>query len=231
MTVTLRYYLSGNHIDAAAYFTRLCYEFEQQFLRDGDLDRVFRTHRSCVLGSVILAVAFLEATINELFVDAASPVSTVFEGLTPERAGALRKSWQGEGSQRVEVLAKYHMAFDALGVTPMNNGAGVWQDVQALVDLRNALVHFEPVTQVTRSAQNPKERHSLESALKGRFLETPLFANTANPFYPDRCLGHGCAAWAVNRSQIFATEFFRLIDVRQHSGRDPLPTQTIVTTL
>jgi hypothetical protein len=83
MTVTLRHYLSGNHIDAAAYFARLCHEVEQQCVRDRDLDRLFRTHRCCVLGSVILAVAVFEATINELFVDAASPVPTIFEGLTP----------------------------------------------------------------------------------------------------------------------------------------------------
>ena len=231
MTATLRHYLSGNHIDAAAYFARLSYEFEQQFLRDQDLDRVFRTHRSCVLGSVVLAVAFLEATINELFVDAADPVPSVFEGLIGERAAALRAPWQQEGAQRVEVLEKYRMAFDVLRMTPMSSGDGVWQDVQALIDLRNALVHFEPITQVTRSAQNHKDRHPLESALKGRFPENRLFSETANPFYPDRCLGHGCAAWAVDRSQTFATKFFSLIGIRQHSGRDPLPTRPSMSTI
>jgi hypothetical protein len=43
--------------------------------------------------------------------------------------------------------------------------------------------------------------------LQGKFNLNPL-TGAGNPFYPDKCLGHGCAEWAVNSSIKFVDEFF-----------------------
>jgi hypothetical protein len=43
--------------------------------------------------------------------------------------------------------------------------------------------------------------------LGGKFIANPLTGQD-NPFYPDKCLGHGCAEWAVNSSVKFNDDFF-----------------------
>ncbi|MEO0941606.1 MAG: hypothetical protein AAFY30_08605, partial [Cyanobacteria bacterium J06642_12] len=40
-----------------------------------------------------------------------------------------------------------------------------------------------------------------------RFAENPLVFGT-KPFFPDRCLGHGCAKWALDSCVSFVEEFY-----------------------
>ncbi len=51
-----------------------------------------------------------------------------------------------------------------------------------------------------------------EQLLKNRFAENP-FAPKNLPFFPDRCLGHGCAEWAVTTSLSFTDRFFKNLDL------------------
>ncbi len=47
----------------------------------------------------------------------------------------------------------------------------------------------------------------IEHALGGRF-ETNPFVSDQSPFFPCRCLSHGCAEWAVKISSMFVDDFF-----------------------
>jgi hypothetical protein len=49
--------------------------------------------------------------------------------------------------------------------------------------------------------------------LKGKFDENIMRKNTGNPFYPDKCLGHGCAEWAVNTSKDFINMFYKHLNI------------------
>jgi hypothetical protein len=64
----------------------------------------------------------------------------------------------------------------------------------------------------SRSATQ-KDLHRFEKALHGKFTLNPI-PGPGNPFYPDRCLGQGCAAWAVSSSVAFANEVFRRLTVK-----------------
>jgi hypothetical protein len=92
-----------------------------------------------------------------------------------------------------------------------DRGAQPYQDVRHLIELRNALMHYEP-KDVVSPPRNQQERHKFEKALKGRFPKNP-FMGRGNAFYPDKCLGHGCAAWAVGSSVDFIDQFCEKIGI------------------
>ena len=45
-------------------------------------------------------------------------------------------------------------------------------------------------------------------------LNSRIAARTGNAFYPDRCLGQGCAAWGVTSSIAFADTFCAELGIR-----------------
>jgi hypothetical protein len=62
--------------------------------------------------------------------------------------------------------------------------------------------------------------------LRKKFATNPLAAKNV-PFFPDKCLGHGCAEWAIVNSIIFVDEFFRRLGlpVPYEGIRDELATR------
>jgi hypothetical protein len=79
--------------------------------------------------------------------------------------------------------------------------------VDCLIKLRNALVHYEPEWTINISDTEKITVQKFEKILKGKFQLNPL-TGEGNSFFPDKCLGHGCAEWAVKSSIMFADEFF-----------------------
>jgi hypothetical protein len=48
--------------------------------------------------------------------------------------------------------------------------------------------------------------------LKNKFAVNPL-AQKNRPFFPDKCVGHGCSEWAVRNSLEFTDEFFNKLEL------------------
>ncbi len=59
--------LSFSHIKAAAHFAKLSYGKEDKYDDSKYSSELFDEHRSYVIGSIITAVCYLEATINDFF--------------------------------------------------------------------------------------------------------------------------------------------------------------------
>ncbi|MET9459933.1 hypothetical protein ABZY05_33420 [Streptomyces canus] len=41
-----------------------------------------------------------------------------------------------------------------------------------------------------------------------------VFADSGNPYFPQKCQGHGCTAWAWNAALAFADTFHQRIGIR-----------------
>jgi hypothetical protein len=107
------------------------------------------------------------------------------------------------------ILEKYEIALVLLRKPGFDVARSPYQEVSILAQLRNAIVHYQPVW-VMGSSPNQAEKiaeHRFEKSLRGRFPLNPLTSDN-KPFFPDKCLGHGCAAWAVASAISFADEFF-----------------------
>jgi len=51
------------------------------------------------------------------------------------------------------------------------------------------------------------------------FESNRLMSNSGNPYFPDHCLGAGCAHWAVATARGFTDDFFARLNLRPNYQR------------
>jgi hypothetical protein len=151
---------------------------------------------------VILCAAFLEAYINEFYSICAERPSKL--NTLPDNLVSLYGRLWNYGIPRTamySILQKYELALAISGLKQFNKGAPPYQDVSLMVQLRNSFVHYEPEEILAFSSlpTTSSDIHNIEKKLKGRFPESKMWP-AGNPFYPDRMLGFGCCAWAINHT-------------------------------
>src|SRR5215213_7966930 len=126
----------------AAIFTRRALEIESTYDKDLVSGEPYYVHRGYVTAAVLSAVASLEATINEFFVDAQNENSPIFEGVDPMIPRILAEYW--EEIEGARILTKYQMALILASKRKFDRGLSPYQEVDSLIQLRNALVHYKP---------------------------------------------------------------------------------------
>jgi len=196
---SLKTHFNVQHMMAAAHFTRKALDVETKYTNLVDGEPYF-AHRGYVTGAVLSAVASLEATINELYIDAQDANSPTFQGVDPVVPKLLAEYW--EEIESAKILRKYQLALILARKSKFDRGSSPYQEVDTLIQLRNALVHYKPEWDTEL-----REHRKIENRLKGRFVENPFTGPNA-AFFPKKCLGHGCAEWAVKSSITFIEEFF-----------------------
>ena len=210
ISIKSRTYFSIQHIQSAAFFSRNAYVIEKNY--DGTFsDELYSQHTAYVTASILSSVFFLEAAINELFADTIESYSEIAKKLNPTTIHLMTEMWKlgVPRTANYKILQKYQIALALAQKQIFDLGAPPCQDINLLVKLRNDLVHFEPEW-VKNPASDDFEHDDIqryEKMLKGKFSINPL-TGQGNAFYPDKCLGHGCAEWAVNSSIKFAEAFF-----------------------
>lgn len=202
-SIRLKTHFNAQHMLAAAYFARKALDIESNHtdLVDGE---PYFAHRGYVTGAVLSAVASLEATINELFIDA--PSSPTYQDVDPIVSMLLKEYW--EEIESASTLRKYRVALILARKARFNPGTSPYQEVGSLIQLRNALVHYKPEWDVDQ-----REHKKIENRLKSQFAPNP-FAGPNDAFFPKKCLGYGCAEWAVMSSTRFIDEFFRRLGIQ-----------------
>ena len=206
----LRTYHSLNHLFAARFFASRAADAEQ------NEQQPHPHHRAFVTGSIMSSVAFLEAHVNELLQGSVDSSPNDLVGLPPGTIDTLSTYWCESGS-REGIRTKYQACLRLTGAPTFPTGQEPFQGLSALLSLRNALVHAVP------ESANADTRQKLKDLLSQRFDEYPIFRNTGNPFYPDKCLWSACALWGVHTAFDFAQEFNRRLG-RAHG--DLLPSST-----
>jgi hypothetical protein len=213
-TVLIRTYFSRHHILGAAHFARQSAHLEASHASGTPFDHVVFEHRGYVIGAVLSSTAFLEAAINEVFADAADQRDNEVKKRLPEDTVRLLADMWRLGvprTSRYKVLEKYQIALTLARHPKLAEGRQPYQDTALLVDLRNALTHAEPETSVhsTPAIGPAAALHKFEKQLRTKFPESALFAPGGNAYFPDKCLGHGCAEWSVTTALAFADDFFK----------------------
>lgn len=217
--VKSRTYMSIQFVQSAAYFAREARKMELN--GSGPSKPDYFQHRSYVIGAIWMASGLLEAHINELFSDAAENCREFLNPLEEEVVDLLGRKWkQGiprdkPRGVRSRILQKYEVFLDLAHKTAFDREVPPYQDVQVMIDLRNSLMHYEPEWMLNGSTAplQPTDVHILEKGLKGKFKMNPL-TGAGNPFYPDKCLGHGCAKWCVESSVSLVDEFCKRLGTK-----------------
>jgi hypothetical protein len=205
--------LSISHLSAAALFAQQCREIEASADTTPIDSPQRRQHNAYAVSSVIVSAAFLEATINEIFSDCSDEHITDRIASLPSMS-LMGRLWE-KGVPRTasySILEKYEIALELNGKSAFNAGTNPYQDVKLLVELRNALIHYEPETIVSHSGYEAPKLHKFEKRFAGKFPVNPL-TGLGNPFYPDKLLGSGCAKWAVSSAVAFTDDFFQKLGI------------------
>jgi len=171
-------------------------------------DELFFEHEAYVTGCIFSAFSFLEATINELFSDTAENPDG-FKELDKQIRDLMAYMWKRKILPRSRTLEKYQIALILAQKKTFDKKIVPYKDVDLLRELRNALVHYEPewITTILEPEPEAITTQKLEKLLSGKFPLNPMMGENES-FFPKRCLGHGCAKWAVNVSVKFVDDFF-----------------------
>ncbi|HVP97471.1 hypothetical protein [Methanoregula sp.] len=233
IVIRIRDCFSVRYIQSAALFCRMGYELEETYRNTGTLTAGQQLrHEAFTLNALFSTVAFLESTINELWSDAADNAYFYVDESTEALLRAIGEKWRNENYfDRTPLPAKYQKILE-IGEKPLFLEEDPdFSGIKDLIGIRNYLMHYRREWVEIRAGETAgagRETHAekLGRLLVNRFAENPLAAKNL-PFFPDRCLGHGCAEWAVTTSLSFTDRFFRALDLpAPYEGiRDDLATR------
>lgn len=190
--------LSRHHIISAHHFARSAEDVEAHG-GDVPLGEKWR-YRAYVTGAVLSSVAYLSASINELYLEVRKLSQSGEPGIRRE-LDLLVEAWPR--ISRVQVLQRYQLALAVADADQYNPGRMPYLDADNLIRLRDALISYDPEWEDERG-----KHHTLEQRLSKKFPPSPL-VSSRRPWFPDQCLGSGCAKWAVETVQVFTNDFYR----------------------
>jgi hypothetical protein len=221
---------SNYHLFSAYHFAQSSKILEERYkserkrneetLRGQIFNKYHNRHRAFVTSSIICSAAFLEAFINEVFLEmrclpngeqAAQIEDTIKDKLISfcEKEDNRSTGWEYQ-----KIIDKYSSALEIIIGTKLNKGGRSAQDVKILLKLRNELVHYKPQKIQEHSSKKKrdgtKKQYSFdfdELERQKRFSDNVLFEG-GNNYFPDRCLGSGCAFWVADSALKFVDEFY-----------------------
>jgi hypothetical protein len=190
--------LSRHHIISAHHFARSAEDIEAH---GGDVPQSEKwRYRAYVTSAVLSSVAYLSASINELYLEVRK-LSQAGEPQVRRELDLLLDAWPR--ISRVQVLQRYQLALSVADADQYNPSRLPYLDADNLVRLRDALLSYDAEWDDERG-----KHHSLEERLQEKFPPSPL-VSSKRPWFPDQCLGSGCAKWAVETVQVFTYDFYR----------------------
>jgi hypothetical protein len=217
---------SVRYIQSAALLCRLGYAIESSGRVSGEVSQEdLLRHEAFILNSILSTVAFLECTINELYADAADDAYYYADEKQELLLKTIGERWNNEKNfDRAPMVSKYQKILEIAGKSPFDEHEEAFANIRILSEIRNHLMHYKREwvvipTDSTHGSAPGRTADKFEKILRTKFALNPL-AEKNQPFFPDKCLGHGCAEWAVLNSLIFTDAFFRRLEL-------PLPYEGI----
>lgn len=182
-TLIQRAQLVWQHLYAAALFSRTVGAMEAAHKGEAlgsFVDDIYAHASPCI----IMAAAGVEAYANQIFADRA----LIFAHFDQTLLDAMWDRW---AERQLSALEKFRFAFQLKALAPMDAGAAPYQDVAAVFELRNALIHFKPEWSNARDGHEKVER-KLANALS----RSPFYPTNEPPF-PFAWATHDSTRWAV----------------------------------
>jgi hypothetical protein len=190
------------HLKAAVTFRDHVAAIETRSLHE-PLGPFFDDVRSYGSACFMSAVASLEALINEFFITPEGPLRRKLKDFESD-------FWGRGGIERRSILEKYQVALDMLGRTRFDEHDAIFKNAWALVELRNALIHYKPTWDPDR-----KRKVELIEVLAGKYATSP-FVDSGSDFVTMQSMSGGCMRWAVATVVAFMREFHARAAIDEH---------------
>jgi hypothetical protein len=186
------------HLMAAARFSSQCGEIQEKHAGE-PLGSFYDEQIACTSATIMLCVASLESNINEYLTDP----DKLFSELTEHQAIEIVELLNG-----CSILEKYDRVLAIKECEPFSKGLRPYQDIDALISLRNEFIHFHP------EWHDEQARHDrLGNILKYKFELSPFITEETGVMFPQRIVSHGCTKWAVKYTLEFSKQFEQKIGV------------------
>jgi hypothetical protein len=163
----------------------------------------FEDIRSYGSGCIMSAAASLEALINEFFMDPSGPLRAQFSDFETEFWGRGGVEWK-------PALEKYQIALDMLGHSRLDEHSVAFRSAWALIELRNALVHYKPTWDPDR-----QRKVELLEVLTDQYGLSP-FPDSGADFVTMRSMSASCMDWVVGSALRFMRMFSDLSHLDDH---------------
>jgi hypothetical protein len=204
----VKHNLSKQHLGAAAFFASEARGIEAATSTPDD--SVKAKHRAHVTAAVLCSVAFLEASINELHLSARDQDSTALPTFDSRLFQMFGLFW--EQVEMYPTLKKHQVALVLAGKDQFDRGTSPYQEAEALVKLRDCLIHYKPEWD-----DETGHHQKLEDRLRNRFALNP-YAAAGALWFPHRCLGAGCAEWSVATTYVFSDDFCSRLQIPKRTA-------------
>jgi len=185
------------HLLAAGYFVALAKRIEARGSARVGAEGMTR-HRACVTGAIASSIAFLESSINELYLEFQN-TGDIGRSLPTRAHKQLERLWPSVDAAPLTI--RYQVALQAVDAERFNERRSTFKNVERLLELRDALVHHQP----ERHDERQRYQH-LQRRLRTCFSPNTLLGARAR-WFPDLCLGAGCATWSLRSAEAFSNEF------------------------
>ncbi|KZT17729.1 hypothetical protein A1D30_01345 [Acidovorax sp. GW101-3H11] len=183
--------LALHHLLAACRFAARTYELEQENSGQpfgGFWEEIL--HNSLAVAT--LTVASLESYANEMYFEG----SILGDSLSPAAAAEISTL-----IDRESVLKKYSLALAIRAEKRLDFGSSAVQNADALIKLRNSVVHFRP-----EWFGEQQSHEKLSRRLQHRFQPSPFLPNEL--LFPRSWASASFAYWAVQSSVAFIKNFY-----------------------
>lgn len=203
------------HLNSAELFASICAKIESEEKHLEWPQPRWDTARSHALAAVLLAAASLESSVNEFYQQAVDKDGNALQSFSDSQMKLLAELWPE--IEKRSPMRKYQVALVALGHEPMSQGQEPYRSADGLMRLRNALVHFRPEWD-----DELRDHRSLEKRLSQLFPVSALAdrAKGKMVWFPHKCLGAGCAEWAIESTVRFSCQFVNTLGIRERLKRN-----------
>jgi len=195
-TLRTRTNLSYHHLLAACRFTARIAEVEQAN-ESKPFGAFWEEILHYSLAVAALSVATIECFANELYFEGA----ILSKSINPAGVEAVAEMIDSES-----ILKKYAVALAIRNGKTLDYGCLSVQNVDVLIKLRNAVIHFKP------EWLEEQDRHSkLSKQLQYKFKVSPFFPNES--IFPRAWATHDFAAWAIKSTVQFLDYFYAEVEL------------------
>jgi len=222
LTISIKEHIAQRLESSAVLFAREATRLEEEFEKNKDSlgDRkaeYYNRVQEYTSGAIIMAVAGIEGMVNEILSESSTKINrpsvVPMHNVTSTSLKRWSNLWEhGIPGRGFNALEKCQAALHIADIEPLPDDQGSVQNLKLLIILRNRLVHSEPIVTPFGSHLSQGEKAPLERKLLGKFSESSI-ADPHSPFIWAKCLGAGCARWAVDTSAEFTNDFFAALGI------------------
>jgi len=215
LKITAIKHLSRQYLRAADQLNKLALETEKSKLDENEQnnDFIYFNYKTYVISSIFNTIAFLEASINEFYIQVAELDSPSTENEIVRNR--FKDKWNNPNfERRSSMLIKYNTALELYDANIFQYGDRLISDIKYAIDLRNALTHYKTVYYDALNVDNNSNKtSSLEKEHNNRFELNPFKFYENSAFFPDRVLSYSCANWSLKTSIQFTIEFYNRLQL------------------